>query len=300
MTTARANGIEIEYEAVGASSGRPLLLIQGLGGQLIHWPDEFCDLLAGAGHVVIRFDNRDAGRSTWLTGRRVDLAAALGAAVGGGPAEVPYTMDDLADDAASVLDAAGLESAHIVGASMGGMIAQAFVLRHPARTRSLTSIMSAPELVPPEPEMVAMLARPAPTDRRAFIEQSVADARALAGSAYRFDEAKAREMAARSFDRGTNPEGTARQLAAILTAPPRRDALARVLVPTLVIHGDADRLVPVVGGRMTADAVPGAELLVLEGVGHRLPREVWPTVVEAVSGLTERAEVDRAVGAVRP
>lgn len=295
MPKASSNSVDIEYETIGSRHDRPLLLIQGLGGQLIHWPDDLCQLLASAGHLVIRFDNRDAGLSTWLTGRRVDLAAALAAAVTGEPAEVPYTMDEMADDAAAVLDALGLESAHVLGASMGGMIAQAFVLRHPRRTRSLVSIMSAPELVPPDPQMAAMLATPAPLDRDAFIEQTVSDTRALWGPRYPLDEEEVRRMAARTFDRGLNPEGTTRQLAAILSAPRRRHGLSSVRVPTLVVHGDADRLIPIVGGRMTADAIPGAAFLVLEGVGHALPPQVWPTVVAAVADLTERAQA----GAVR-
>jgi pimeloyl-ACP methyl ester carboxylesterase len=293
-----SNGIEIEYGTVGSPGARPLLLIQGLGGQLIHWHEDLCELFVEAGHFVIRFDNRDAGLSTRLTGRPVNLAAALTAAVTGESAEVPYTMDDMADDAAAVLEAVGVDRAHVLGASMGGMIAQAFALRHPSRTRSLVSIMSAPELVPPEPDMVTMLATPAPTEREAYVEQSVADTRPLWGPRFPMDEEQVREMARRTFDRGIDPEGTARQLAAILSAPGRADALASVGVPTLVIHGDADRLVPPVGGRMTADAVPGSELLVLEGVGHALPREVWPAVVDAVSSLTRRADAERALRAL--
>lgn len=304
MGRTRANGVEIEFETIGPHDGRPLLLVMGLGGQLIHWPDELCEMFAERGHLVIRFDNRDSGLSTWFDGDPSNLAGALGAAFGGPPAEVPYRLEDMADDAGAVLDAAGVESAHVVGASMGGMVAQMFVLRHEDRTRSLTSIMSSPEFVAPEPDVVTMLATPAPSDREANIERSVADVRLLAGPAYPYDEEEVRRLAGLAFDRGFHPEGVERQLAAILASGGRREALARLRVPTLVIHGDSDRLIPPLGGRLTAQAIPDAELLVIEGMGHDMPRAVWPGLVGAISALTERADAARVVrageGAARP
>jgi pimeloyl-ACP methyl ester carboxylesterase len=290
MPRATANGIELEYETVGSEDGRPLLLIMGLGGQLIHWPEGFCSLLAERGHFLILFDNRDSGLSTSIDGAEVDLGAVLSSAFTGQETPAPYLLDDMADDAAGLLDALGLRSAHIVGASMGGMIAQAFAIRHPARVRSLTSIMSTPEFVEPDPELLVMLATPPPPGREAYIERSVADQRLLAGASFPPDEEELRRVEAVAYDRGLNAPGTERQLAAILGSPGRRTALAGVRAPTLVIHGSADRLVPPIGGRLTAEATPGAELLIIDGMGHDLPRDAWPTMVDAISQLTERAE----------
>ncbi len=291
MARTTANGIQIEYETTGPQDGRPLLLIMGLGAQLIHWPEELCDLLAESGHFVIRYDNRDSGLSTSLDHRPSNLTGVLGAVFGGGPqAEPPYLLDDMADDGAGLLDALGIEGGHVLGASLGGMIAQTFAIRHPRRTRSLTSIMSTPEFIAPEPDMVAMLAAPAPSDRQAYIERAVTDFRALSGPGFDYDEAEVRRVAAMSFDRSFNPAGTERQLAAILASGSRTEGLAGLDVPSLVIHGDGDRLIPPVGGRMTAAAIPGAELLVIEGMGHDLPRGAWPHLVDAISSLTERAE----------
>ncbi len=294
MTRAHANGIDIEYEERGPRDGRPLLLIMGLGTQMIMWPDGFVDLLAERGHRVVRFDNRDAGLSTTFRGTTIDLNGLLMAIFGGGPAmEMPYRLEDMADDTAGLIDALGWDSAHVVGASMGGMIAQIVALRHGDRVRSLTSIMSAPERVLPEPEMVGMLATPIPEGREAAIDAGVGIWRMLGGPAFPpsdADLAEMRELVARAYDRNHDPESVHRQLAAILAAPGRRAALAQVHIPTLVIHGTADRLIPFVGGRMTADAIPGAELLAIDGMGHELPRAAWRQMVEAISELTERAE----------
>jgi pimeloyl-ACP methyl ester carboxylesterase len=295
MPRSAANGIEIEYELVGSESGRPLLLIMGLGAQMILWDDEFCGQLAAGGHRVIRFDNRDVGLST-----KLDHAPApsplklMQARLAGETLEVPYTLEDMADDAAGLLDALEIERAHVVGASMGGMIAQTLALRHRSRVRSLTSIMSTtgnPNLPPATPEAMAVLLEPPPTERAAAIERGVAVSRVIGSPGFPFDEARIRERSARLYDRAFYPIGVARQLAAIVAGESRVEALGSLGVPALVIHGDADPLVPVEGGEDTCEAIPGAELLLIEGMGHDLPPETWPRITRAIGELTEKAEV---------
>ncbi|HTY16638.1 MAG TPA: alpha/beta fold hydrolase [Myxococcota bacterium] len=287
MPRARANRIEIEYESIGDPEDPPLLLVMGLGAQMILWPDEFCEALADRGHHVVRFDNRDAGLSTRLDPAGLpDVMGALGAVAQGRPVDAPYRLSDMAADAAGLLDALDLPSAHVVGASMGGMIAQTLAIEHPARVRTLTSIMSTtgdPSLPQARPEAMAMLLTPPPTERAAAIEHGVRLWRTIGSPGFAFDEAEVRAMAGRTFDRGPSPAGTARQLVAILASGSRRDALAAVRAPTLVIHGAADPLIPVDAGRATAAAVPGAELLEIEGMGHDLPRALWPTLVDAIA-----------------
>jgi len=297
MTRARANGIEIEYETFGDRGDRPLLLIMGLGAQLLLWEEEFCDGLAERGHFVIRYDNRDAGLSTKLEqGGEPNLLELMQAAAAGRPRENAYTLDDMADDAAGLLGALALDSAHAVGASMGGMIAQALALRHADRVRSLTSIMSTtgnPELAPPEPAALRALMEPRVEDREEAIEQGISLQRAIAGTGFPFDLERSRRLAARSYDRSFYPAGITRQLAAVMASGNRRTALGSVRAPTLVVHGDADPLIPLDGGRDTAEAIPGAELLVIEGLGHEMPPPVWPRVIDAISRHTEKAEAIR-------
>lgn len=282
-----ANGIEIVYDTFGKPAAPPMLLIMGLGQQMIAWDEEFCAALAARGYRVIRFDNRDVGLSTRFDEAGVpDILALMQAAAQGEAIQAPYTLRDMADDAVGLLDALGIESAHIVGISMGGGIAQEMTIHHPDRLRTLTSIMSStgdPQLPPPKPEAAAILVTPAPTDRAGYIESSVKTWRVLNGPAFPLDEDLARERAGRSFDRGLSPDGTARQLAAIMASGSRKEALKSVQVPTLVIHGDADPLVPVEGGIDTANAIPGAELMIIEGMGHNLPPEVAPQVIEAIA-----------------
>jgi pimeloyl-ACP methyl ester carboxylesterase len=207
--------------------------------------------------------------------------------------DVPYTLDDMADDTAGILDALGLESAHVVGASMGGMIVQTLAILHPQRVRSLTSIMSTtgdPALPPAKPEAMAVLLAPPPSEREASIERGVQTWRTIGSPGFPFDEANVRKRAALAYDRCFHPEGTARQLAAILVHGSRRARLAHLKVPALVIHGAADPLVPIEGGRDTAASIPGAELLVIEGMGHDLPQGAWPQIVGAIATHVERAE----------
>jgi pimeloyl-ACP methyl ester carboxylesterase len=293
MSSLQANGIRIEYESFGDRGARPLLLVMGLGAQMLLWEDEFCEALAERGHFVVRFDNRDVGLSTKLEGAGVPNPLELmQRAASGQPLQVPYTLDEMADDAAGVLDALDLESAHVCGASMGGMIAQTLAYRHPARVRSLTSIMSTtgdPSLPQAAPEAMAVLLSPPPATRAEAVEQGVKTWRVIGSPGFPFDEERVRRRVGVLHDRCFYPQGTARQLAAILAHGNRRPSLARVAAPTLVIHGAADPLVPLAGGHDTAEAIPGAELLVIEGMGHDLPPEAWPRIVAAIAAHTERA-----------
>jgi len=293
MPIARTNGIEIAYETFGPPDGRPLLLIMGLAAQMILWDDEFCSALAARGHRVIRFDNRDAGLSTKLDAAGMpDAAAAMQAALLGERIAAPYLLRDLAADGAGLLDALGIPAAHVVGASMGGMIAQTMAITYPARVLSLTSIMSTTgerSLPPARPEAAAVLLLPAPADRAGNVERAVHIFRTIGSPGFPFDEARVRDLAGRSYDRCFSPAGAARQLVAILASGSRRKALAAVTIPTLVIHGRDDPLIPLEAGLDTARAVPGAELLVIDGMGHDLPRAAWPEIVERIGALTARA-----------
>lgn len=270
---ATANGIELEVETIGSASGRPLLLIAGLSDQLIHWDDALCESLAEKGHYVLRFDNRDAGLSTKVDG--------------------PYSLADMADDAAGLLDALGLPAAHLCGASMGGMIAQTLTLRHPARVLSLTAVYSttgSKNVPPPRPDVLEFLFSPSPQEREACVEYLVELHRAFSGKGFPFDEAWTRWICGRAYDRSFCPDGTARQLTAVMAQPDRTAALASVQVPTLVVHGTDDPLVPVDAGVMLAQAIPGARLLLIEGMGHDLPHGgAWPQIVEAVTHHTAAA-----------
>ena len=293
MPKAIHSGIELEYDQFGPESGEPLLLIMGLGAQMLLWEEGFCEKLADRGHRVIRFDNRDIGLSTWLDDLGVpDVPALMAAGAQGKPLDVPYTLDDMADDALAVVDALGIDAAHICGASMGGMIAQALAIRHPGRVRSLTSIMSTtgnPALPPAKPEAMAVLMEPVPEDRDFVIERSIHTDRVIGSPAYPGDPAFLRERAARLFDRAFHPAGSARQMAAILAHGNRSPALRQIDVPALVIHGKADSLVPVEGGIDTHQAIAGSELMLIEGMGHNLPPELWDEIVDGISGLTGRA-----------
>lgn len=293
MANVEANGITIEYEEFGDRNGRPLLLIMGLGAQMILWHEEFCDQLAAHGYRVIRFDNRDAGKSTWFGHLGVpDVMGAVTAALARQPVAAPYLLRDMATDAVGLLDALRIDSADIVGASMGGMIAQTVAIDFPSRVRSLTSIMSStgnPELPPASPGALAVLLAPPPTTREESIERSVTVFRTIGSPGFPFDEAGVRERAERSYERGFNPAGTVRQLVAILASGSRTEALRSVDTPALVIHGKDDPLVPLAAGQDTAAAIPGAELLAIDGMGHDMPRALWPRLVEAIGTVVARA-----------
>ncbi|GAB4350321.1 MAG: alpha/beta hydrolase [Candidatus Abyssubacteria bacterium] len=287
MPNVKANGIRLEYDTFGESSSAPLLLIMGLGSQMILWDEEFCTRLAAKGHFVIRFDNRDVGLSTKLDEAGIpNVMKAMSALMQGEKIESPYSIDDMADDSVGLLDALKIDKAHICGASMGGMVAQTIAIRHPKRVATLTSIMSstgAPDLPRAKPEVMMMMLTPPPQEREACIQHGLKLWRTISGPGFPFDEKWTRERLARSYDRCFYPQGAVRQLMAILAHGDRTPALKSVTAPTLVIHGAADPLVPVECGKATAEAVPGASLLIIEGMGHSLPPEVWPQIINAIA-----------------
>jgi pimeloyl-ACP methyl ester carboxylesterase len=289
---AAANGIEIEYETFGDAASPTMLLITGFMGQLIAWEDDFCSMLAEHDLHVVRFDNRDTGYSTHLDGVRVDaLAMAPADDAGRSTAGVPYLLSDMADDAVALLDHLGVQRAHVVGESMGGMIAQLIAIEHPGRVITLTSIMSHPgdlDVGQPDPEVAAAMLAPPPEDPEGAIAHT-AEVIKLIGSPRYYDEKRAKETARAARDRMTYPEGAIRQYAAIMASPSRTDDLRRLDVPTLVIHGRADRVVPLSGGQRVAEVVPGANLLVLHDMGHDRPEPLWPLIVDAIVSHTRHA-----------
>jgi pimeloyl-ACP methyl ester carboxylesterase len=292
MSSVQANGINIEYDVFGDSSARPLLLVMGLGTQMIGWDEEFCQKLADTGHYVVRFDNRDIGLSSKMDDAPVPVVAELMMEMmQGNTPEVPYSLNDMADDAIGLLDALEIDSAHICGASMGGMIVQTMALTHSERIRSMTSIMSTtgnPELPAATPEAMEALTKPPAADRDGQIEQSVATQKVIGSSGFPFDAERARQKAAAAYDRSFYPQGTARQMAAIVAADNRRPRLESLDLPTLVIHGKADPLVPVTGGQDTHEAIAGSELLLVEGMGHDLPPGAWDEIISSISTFTAR------------
>lgn len=294
MSRVTANGIQIEYETFGNPSGRPLLLIVGLGAQMIHWDDDLCKDLSKRGHYVIRFDNRDAGLSTKFDESGVpDLVEFFRKIKQGEKVKPPYTLDDMAEDAVGLLDDLGIQKAHICGMSMGGMIAQTIAIRHPSRVLSLISIYSTtgnPEVPQPKPEVIGMLFTPPPNEREARIEQMLGFFKAITGPGFPLDEKWTRKIVAESYDRCFYPQGIVRQLVAIITQTNRVPALATVEAPTLVVHGTEDPLMSVEGGRDTAKAIPGAQLMLIEGMGHDLPHGgPWHRIIEAIAAHTQKA-----------
>jgi pimeloyl-ACP methyl ester carboxylesterase len=297
VETCEANGLTLAYETFGDPRRPPLVLIMGLGVQMLGWPDEFCALLAEHRHVI-RFDNRDVGESTHLDAPKPDIQACLA----GDTSSASYKIDDMALDAVGLLDALAIDSAHVVGASLGGMIAQTVAVLHPERVRSLTSIMSttgAREVSQSTPEAAAMLVHPPARSREEAMDWAVRVNRVIGSPAYPSDEGEVRDLAARSWDRAHDPAGFARQFAAILASRNRTEAVRGIRVPTLVIHGEEDPLVPVAGGRATADAIEGAELHVIPGMGHNMPRQLWPQLVELIVGFGDRAQAPSVAGSTR-
>jgi pimeloyl-ACP methyl ester carboxylesterase len=294
MSKVNVNGINVAYETFGNPSGRPLLLIIGVGLQMIHWDDDLCQDLAERGHHVIRFDNRDVGLSTKCEATGVpDLLETLGKIRRGEQIRPPYTLEDMADDAVGLLDALGIRKAHICGMSMGGMIAQTIAIQHPSRVLSLISIYSRtgnPDVPQTNPDVYALMTAPPPSEREAYIEYMLAFHKTISGPGFPVDESWVRMISAKSYDRCFYPQGKVRQLAAILTQGNREPALASVKAPTLVVHGTDDPLVLVDGGKRTAQAIPGAQLMLIEGMGHDLPHGgAWPQIAEAVTALTSKA-----------
>ena len=296
MPRAEANGIVIEYDVTGPPDGSPLLLIHGLGAQLIRWPAALLDGFVAAGFRVIRFDSRDVGLSTHLREAPVpDLAAVLAARRRGDEPDLPYTMSDMAADTAGLLDALGIARAHVLGVSLGGMIAQVLALEHSDRLLSLNIMMSQPgdpELaVAQSPAMAAMTAPPPDpsADREGYLRHSIAMNRALGSPDYPTPEAALRDFAVRTVERAYDPAGVARQLAAGRGSADRRAALKAVSVPTLVIHGVDDPLVPLAGGEQIARAVKGAWLVAVNGMGHDLPPQLFDLFVKTVAANAARA-----------
>ncbi|MFX1285914.1 MAG: alpha/beta fold hydrolase [Promethearchaeota archaeon] len=285
-TSVKVGEVEITYDTFGDSVNPPMLLIMGLSSQMIYWDEAFCRELAAQGYWVIRFDNRDVGLTTKFEEAGVPNLMELMMKVQQGEAvEAPYTLLDMSADAIGLLDALGVDTAHIVGASMGGMIVQTIAIHYPKRVRTMTSIMSSTgntELPQPSPEAISILITPPPSDRAEYIEDSVKTWRFLNGGILSFDEDYVRERAGRAYDRSYYPEGSARQLAAILASGSRKEDLKNVKVPTLVIHGNADPLVPIEGGKETAEVIPNAELMIIEGMGHSIPAEVAPKIIKAI------------------
>jgi pimeloyl-ACP methyl ester carboxylesterase len=284
------NGINIEYDVMGDPSDPPLLWIMGFTAQLIAWSEEFMQLFVDLGYFVIRFDNRDCGLSTKFDGVVVDANAVIKAALLEDPVPaVPYTLSDMANDAVAVLDHLGIARAHVIGASMGGMIAQTVAIEHPSRVQTLTSIMSQtgdPEYGQPGPEAAAVLFAPPETDRTAYIEGSVKYA--VWQSKKYFDPVATKERAAREFDRSFYPEGSSRQLAAIYASGRRSEKLSQLNVPTLVIHGRDDALITQSGGERTSQVIPGAHLLLLSDMGHDMPQPLWPILVDSIASHVKR------------
>jgi pimeloyl-ACP methyl ester carboxylesterase len=294
MAQIKANGISLEYDERGPEDGVPILLIMGFGSQMTSWPDEFPQGLANAGLRVIRFDNRDVGLSQKWHGILPDVQAAQAALAAGKKPDVPYTLSDMAADAAGLLDELGIRSAHILGASMGGMIAQLVALDHPAKARSLISVFSTtsdPSLPRSTPDaMAALMGKPANDERATVIAHALKGRRAFASTAYAFDEKRLGELVGASYDRSYYPEGSARHWSAIMASPPRTERLKKLSIPTLVLHGTADTLIPCAAGRHTAECIPGAKHREIDGWGHDLPLGVLPVLLGEILPFVANVE----------
>ncbi|EOZ3812832.1 alpha/beta fold hydrolase [Citrobacter youngae] len=286
MTCAALTHIHIEYETFGDPTSPAILLIAGNGAQLLFWDRGFCEMLTASGFFVVRFDNRDCGLSTkfddWSPS---NIMSAIRLFSEGKAVTAPYTLDDMAEDVADLLDALAIAKAHICGASMGGMIAQVFAYRHPERTLSLVSIMSNtgnPSAKPGKAEAIAALVAPAPEERDAYIDHQMNIWRPISSPGYPMDENRARRYLAESYDRAFCPAGMARQNLALLATGDRRRALSTIHAPTLIVHGADDPLIPVESGIETARIIPGAELNIIDGMAHELPPETWQTLAREI------------------
>ena len=284
---ARANGIDICYEIFGDPKAQPMLLIMGLGAQMVLWDDDFCEQLAARSFRVIRFDNRDIGQSSKLSGgTRLSPLELLKLRFLKIPVAAPYKLTDMARDTTGLMDVLGIRSAHLVGASMGGMIAQEIAISDAERVRSLTSIMSTtgnPKVPPPTREAAALLMAPPPATKEEYLVRFAQTWKLLRVGSFPEDEARDRDRAERIYARGLNPAGVGRQLRAILASGNRKERLRQVKAPTLVIHGTVDPLVRPEGGKDTAASIPGAKLLMIEGMGHAIPVPMWPRIIDAIA-----------------
>ena len=285
MPKASVNNIEIEYETIGDPASKPLLLIAGLGGQLLAWSDELCDKFAENGFFVIRFDNRDVGLSTKFEEAGIpDMMEIAAAYTRGETPKLPYTLEDMADDAIGLLDTLKIDKAHICGASMGGIITQIIGYRHPTRVLTLTVIISTtgnPTLPPSKPEIMAQFFAPVPSEREAYIEELVKRDSLLYGN-FEYDEDYHREYRAKEYDRCYYPEGIARQMAAMAVPGNVQPYISTIKAPTLVIHGTEDPFNSIEAGKEIAATITGAELLLVDGMSHSFPREVILRIVNAV------------------
>lgn len=294
MARATSGDIEIEYDVQGFyDDDPPLVLIAGLGCQLIFFEDEFVQGLIDRAFRVIRMDNRDVGLSSWLDGHPVDLGEVYTALAAGEAPKVPYSLRDMAADVVAVLDDAGIDRAHVLGVSLGGMIAQTMAIEFPDRVRSLSLLSSttgAPDVGQPSAEALEALLAPGSDDqsRDAVVEADLA-ARSIWSTPGQFDEDWTRDYFGRCYDRAHHPAGQGRQMAAVLSAPDREAALAQLAVPTVVLHGTADTLVGQDGGTRLAELIPDAEFVELDGMGHDLPPHFWAPIIEAITQLAIRS-----------
>jgi pimeloyl-ACP methyl ester carboxylesterase len=286
---APVNGVELAYQEVGDPDGEPLLLVMGLGTQMLAWDDDFCAMLAERGFRVVRFDNRDIGHSTMLDSagmpKRLDLFL-------GRRESAAYLLSDMATDTTALMDHLEIESAHLVGASMGGMICQTLAIEQPERVRSLVSMMSTTgsrRVGTPTLRAFGMLLAKAPRSREGYVERVVKTFEIVGSPAYRADEGRLRDLAGRMYDRSHNPRGILRQMHAISASGDRTAALRKLSLPATVIHGNRDALIRPSGGRATARAIPGARLRIVEGMGHDLPRDLWPLFVGEIADTAARA-----------
>jgi len=285
-----STGVELRYQTFGDAGAEPLLLVMGLGGPLNWWPEDLCHLLADRGFHVVRYDNRDTGRSTILR-ERVSRGMLI-RAFAGRPVRAPYGIGDLAADASGLMEHLGWESAHVAGVSMGGMIAQTLAVDHPGRVRSLTSIMSTTGRRTVgwlDPRLMPMMIAPRPTGEEAYVEGSLRISRMIGSPAYPATEEDTRARAQETYARGVHPAGVMRHMLAVLTQPDRSARLRAVRVPAAVVHGTADRMVHPSGGRATARAIPGAELVTVEGMGHDLPPALHPVLADVITRTAQRA-----------
>ena len=294
MADIKANGITITYDSFGDSTNPALLLVMGLGGQLIAWDPEFCKMLASRGLYVIRFDNRDTGLTTHFDHEDVpDMQQLVLDLVKGKKPTVPYTLDDMANDAIGLLSGLGIRKAHVCGTSLGGMIVQAMAINHPTRILSMTSMMSTtgnPELPKATPSAIAALTSERANNVDKAMQRAVDVAKVIGSKAFKIDEDRLRQKAKQSFERAFYPEGVARQMAAAIAHGDRRDALQRLDIPSLAIHGTDDPLIPASGGIDTHKNIPNAELLLIEGMGHDMPVEAWQQIIDAITNLTSRSQ----------
>ncbi|MEW6187120.1 MAG: alpha/beta hydrolase [Thermodesulfobacteriota bacterium] len=292
MPRVKANGIEIEFDTFGNRTSRPLLLIMGVGRQLVSWNEDFCQRLADNDLFVIRFDNRDVGLSTKFEGAGIpDLTNLLTASIEEKKSKAPYSLEDMADDAVGLLDVLAIQKAHICGASMGAAITQIIGYKHPSRVLSLISIMGStgnPGLPQAKPTAMEVLMAPVPEKREDHLKSVLNRLRILWGS-MTFDEADMQRRAELEYDRAFYPQGMVRQMAAILADGNRKPKLKSITAPTLIIHGSEDPLVPWEGGKDTAEAIPGAKLLIIDRMGHGLPREAWPQIIKAIFEHIQKA-----------